>query len=178
MSLCYILQYFKTSTSKKITIHQRLRWRLTFFSNKVFLNYIPQTEEPERLQSPRSQRVGHDWLLYRLLPEDSISATRKVLVAYLCPTLCDPKDYSLPDSSVHGILQARILERVAISSSKGSSWFRDRNCVSHTDRWILYHCAIWKAHYLGMGKAYWRFYSEVTLLLVLKSSVIMPKKWP
>ena len=38
-----------------------------------------------------------------------------------CQTLCNPMDYSLPDSSVHGILQARILEWVAISSSRGSS---------------------------------------------------------
>ena len=37
-------------------------------------------------------------------------------------TLCDPMDYSLPGSSVHGILQARILEWVAISFSWGSSW--------------------------------------------------------
>ena len=36
-------------------------------------------------------------------------------------TLCDPEDYSLPGSSVHGIFQARILEGVAISSSRGSS---------------------------------------------------------
>ena len=41
-----------------------------------------------------------------------------VLVAQLCPTLCDPIDCSLPDSSVHGVLQARILEWVAISFSK------------------------------------------------------------
>ena len=38
-----------------------------------------------------------------------------------CPTLCNPKDYSLSGFSVHGILQARILEWVAISSSNGSS---------------------------------------------------------
>ena len=40
------------------------------------------------------------------------------------PTLCDPMDdyyYSLPGSSVHGIFQARILEQVAMSSSRGSS---------------------------------------------------------
>ena len=41
-----------------------------------------------------------------------------VLVAQLCPTLCDPIDCSPPDSSVHGVLQARILECVAISFSK------------------------------------------------------------
>ena len=42
-----------------------------------------------------------------------------------CLTLCDPKDCSLPGSSNHGILQARILERVAISFSRGSSQPRD-----------------------------------------------------
>ena len=41
------------------------------------------------------------------------------LVAQSCPTLCDPMDCSLPGSSVHGILQARILEWVAMPSSRG-----------------------------------------------------------
>ena len=45
----------------------------------------------------------------------------KVLVAQTCLTLFDPLDPSLPGSSVHGILQARILEWVAISFSRGSS---------------------------------------------------------
>ena len=40
------------------------------------------------------------------------------LVAQLCSTLCDPMDYSPPGSSVHGFLQARILERLAISYSR------------------------------------------------------------
>ena len=44
-----------------------------------------------------------------------------VLAAQLFPTLCDSMNYSLPGSSVHGILQARILEWVAISFSRGSS---------------------------------------------------------
>ena len=43
-----------------------------------------------------------------------------------CPTLCDPKDYT-----VHGILQARILEWVAFPFSRGSSQPRDRTQVSH-----------------------------------------------
>ena len=46
---------------------------------------------------------------------------RKSEVAQLCPTLCDPMDYNLPGSSVHGIFQARVLEWVAISISRGSS---------------------------------------------------------
>ena len=45
----------------------------------------------------------------------------KVLVAQLCLTLCDPMGYSPPVSSVHGILQARILEWIAMTSSRGSS---------------------------------------------------------
>ena len=43
-----------------------------------------------------------------------------------CPTLCSPMDRSLSGSSVHGILQARILEWIAMSSSRGSSWPRDQ----------------------------------------------------
>ena len=44
----------------------------------------------------------------------------------LCPTLCNPMDCSLPASSVHGILQARMLEWVAMPSSWGSSQPRDQ----------------------------------------------------
>ena len=62
--------------------------------------------------------------------------------------LCDPMYYSLPGSSVHGIFQARILERIAISSSRGSSQPRDWTCVSCVPcvgRWILYHWDTWEA---------------------------------
>ena len=55
----------------------------------------------------------------------------KLLVAKLCPTLCDPIDCSPPVSSVHGILQARILERVAIPFSRGSSRCRDQTHISY-----------------------------------------------
>ena len=54
----------------------------------------------------------------------------KVKVAQSCPTLCDPMDCSLPHSSVHGIFQARVLEWVAISFSRGSSRPRDRTQIS------------------------------------------------
>ena len=50
----------------------------------------------------------------------------KVLVTQFCPTLYDTMDCSLPGSSVHGILQARILEWVAMPSSRGSSQPRNR----------------------------------------------------
>ena len=54
----------------------------------------------------------------------------KANVAQSCPTVCDPTDCSPPDSSVHGILQARILERVAVPFSSGSSQPRNRPGVS------------------------------------------------
>ena len=50
--------------------------------------------------------------------------------AQSCPTLCDPMDCSPPGSSVHGSLQARILEWVAIPFSRESSWPRDQTRVS------------------------------------------------
>ena len=53
-----------------------------------------------------------------------------MLVDQSCPTLCNPLDCSPPGSSVYGILQARILEWVAISFSRGSSQPRDRTQVS------------------------------------------------
>ena len=59
-------------------------------------------------------------------------------VAQLCLTLCN---CSLPVSSVHGILQARLLERVAISFSRGTSQPRDQtgvSCISSIGRQILY----------------------------------------
>ena len=49
-----------------------------------------------------------------------------VVVTQLCPILCDLMYYSLPGSSVHGILQARVLEWVAIPFSTGSSKPKDR----------------------------------------------------
>ena len=56
-----------------------------------------------------------------------------VLIAQSCPTLCDPMDYSSSGSSVHGILQARMLEWIAIPFSRGSSQPRD---------WIQVSCII------------------------------------
>ena len=60
----------------------------------------------------------------------------------LCPTLCNPLDCSPPGSSVHGILQAKILEWVAFPLFRGSSWLRDPAHISHVScigRQVLYH---------------------------------------
>ena len=71
-------------------------------------------------------------------------------VAQSCLTLCDPIDCNLPGSSVHGIFQARILEWITISFSRGSSrlpgWgLPGLNLHLLHCRWILYHWATWEA---------------------------------
>ena len=67
------------------------------------------------------------------------------LVAQSCLTLCDPMDCSPPGSSVHGILQARIPEWVAIAFPRGSSGPRDQTQVSHVAGRLL---TVW-----GTGEA-------------------------
>ena len=66
-------------------------------------------------------------------------------VTHSCPTLWDPMDYSSPGSSVHRILQVRILEWVPISYFRGSSRPRDGTSISRNGRQILYHWASWEA---------------------------------
>ena len=67
----------------------------------------------------------------------------EVLVVQSCLTLCNPMDYSLPGSSVHGISQARILEWVAIPFSRGSPQPRDWTWVSCIAGWFF---TIWASH--------------------------------
>ena len=76
---------------------------------------------------------------------------------YACSVVSASMDCSPPGSSVHRISQTRILEWVAISSSRGSSWLRDRTCISFSFciyRQILYHWAAWRAHppHVSFGK--------------------------
>ena len=81
---------------------------------------------------PNGQRISY--LTAAAFAADSFSITVLsevcVLVSLLCLTLCDPMDSSPPGSSVHGILQARMLEWVAIPFFRGSSRPRDQPQVS------------------------------------------------
>ena len=65
----------------------------------------------------------------------SNSACVRAMSLQSCPTLSDPIDHSPPGSSVDGVLQARILEWVAMPSFRGSSPLRDRTCVSWVSHW-------------------------------------------
>ena len=85
-------------------------------------------------------------------------------VSQLCSTLRNPMDYSLPGSSVHGIFQARVLEWVVISSSKGSSQLRDQNWVS---RIAGRRFTIW-----ATGKPYFIFYPT----LIVRQTILWQYK--
>ena len=81
----------------------------------------------------------------------SFNPFTEVVVVYSlsCVRLYDPRDCGLPGSSVHGTSQARILEWVTISFSKGSSLPGDPTCVSCIGRHNLYHWASGKVLYRG-----------------------------
>ena len=76
------------------------------------------------------------------------SHLQSLLVTQSCLTLCDHMDCSPPGFSIHAIVQARILEWVAVSYPRRSSWSRDWthiSCISYVGRQILYHWATWEA---------------------------------
>ena len=85
--------------------------------------------------------------------------------------LCDPMYYSLPGSSVHGIFQARLLEWVAIPSSRESSQPRDQapvSCISCIGRCILYHFTTWEIHSMGFNK-YMMSYIHNCMILTVRT---------
>ena len=94
---------------------------------------------------------AESWDIFHLFIQDgNWEVTELHSVTQSCLTLCDPMDCSPPGSSAHGILQARILEWVAMPSSRGYSQPRDRtpfSSVSCIDRWVLlpvHHLRSWR----------------------------------
>ena len=110
------------------------RTSLTSAWLKLSQNYATsKTMSVQSLSISSLSQVGETWIaIWRLsLPPQVPSPSQvKVLVTQLCLTLCDPMDYSSMGSSVHGILQARILEWAAIPFSRGSSPSWNRTWVS------------------------------------------------
>ena len=110
------------------------------------LCYLPDKGRRQKIKVIKNQR-----------PCNSISQGLMASIPPVCvcmctqrPTVCEPMDCSPPGSSVHGILWARMLERVAIPFCRGSSQPRSWTCVSFVfciGRQILYFCAIWEAQY-------------------------------
>ena len=113
------------SSDLKILIHP------LFMTTAAFILVPPTTiSHSDSCQFPNCSPCSHS-----VVPTPH--RQQKVKVAQSCPTLCDPMDYSLPRSSLHGILQARILEWVTIVFSRGSSQPSNETQVSC--RRILYH---------------------------------------
>ena len=99
----------------------------------------------------------------RLSPKHALSGKKDMpdcVVVIQSPSrvwLCDPMDCSLPGSSVHGILQARVLEWVTIPFSRGSSWPRD---------WIQVSCIAGRFFTIWANReAHAWLSTELTLLL-------------
>jgi len=90
-----------------------------------------------------------------------------------CLTLCDPLDCSPPGFSVHGFLQARILEWIHMPSSRVSSWPRDQTCVSYVfwiGRWVLHTSSTWVAFLVTSPT--WEKICERDLKLTQRSSIV------
>ena len=137
-----------------------------------FLSHIFPWEGLHTLILQPLQNINGEYLLSSLVPffhplsSDHLPPTSqflpvfpalkvKVLVAQLWPTLGDRMDCSLPGSSVHGLLQARILEWVAMHFSRGSSWPRDWTWVSHiVGRWFT----IWATREVSSLSLFYLFF--------------------
>ena len=99
-----------------------LKLKMTWYS--INWNNWWRSKKKTKMKTNHDQETVKFWLLL-------FSFKKWIESAQLCPTLCDPMDCSPPGSSVHGILQARILEWVAVPFSRGSFQPRDRTQVSN-----------------------------------------------
>ena len=91
-------------------------------------------------------------------------------VTQSCLTLCDPRDCSLPGSSIHEISQARILEWIAISISWGSSWPRDWTQVSHLAGRLF---TVWAIRESSKEKVCFLWLKRKKVLANLYNSILM-----
>ena len=110
-------------------------------ASHVFMNIFKQGSISRIIKDSGHMLFG--WILNPplLFNVHNLLKWKESEVAQSCPILCNPMDCSLPGSSIHWILQAGILECIAISFSRGSFWPRDQtrvSCVSCICRWVLY----------------------------------------
>ena len=118
-----------------------LNWTELKHDNQLLCNHIGKLGFKDRMILPTNIIFTKMLLIDKQKPISGVCINWNVIVAiYLlsCIWLFSyPIDCSPPGLSVHGISQARILEWVAISFSRGPSWPRDRICISCSGRWIL-----------------------------------------
>jgi len=134
--------------NKVLRQHQSeaLKDRYTFWQQKLCWEEGMQDQGVSKGQSfPGKEMI---WAKVKVYLEAWYKACSKVCLKWsmcyvlqLCLTLCDPMHHIPPCSTLHGILQARILEWVAVSSSRGSSQPKDWTCISYVScivRQVLY----------------------------------------
>ena len=108
------------------------------------LPYCSPPRSPFPIKSLALSACVSPWTIhFQVLGKSPLSDRRRgfPFLQQLCPTLGDPMDYNLADSSVRGILQARILKWTAISFSRASSQPKDPtgiSCVSRIGRWVFF----------------------------------------
>ena len=92
--------------------------------------HVAQSPHSKRPRTAKINKQTHFYRKYMVVQERRISGKKSESESEVVSDYCDPMDCSLPGFSVHGILQARVLEWVAIAFSRGSSRSRDRTRVS------------------------------------------------
>ena len=114
----------KESSSDIVTTYCFLKesWNInvSFHESYIYQKYTYYAWESVLLRIQKLSKYSEDVCVHVRTSEVTLS----------CPTLCDLMDCSLPGSSIHGIFQARVLEWVTISFSRGSSPPRDQTQVS------------------------------------------------
>ena len=111
ISQARILEWVAISFSRGSSQPSGLNLHLLYCGQNFYFFFFLTTEPP-----------GKPFYIFTSVQFSSVTQS--------CPTLCDPMNCSLPGCSVHGILQARMLEWVAISFSRGSSQPRNQTQVS------------------------------------------------
>ena len=124
---CIFLSSFSSKSYPSFKGHPKYYFLSEAFPDPFYWKWFKPSLNPCEYDAVSAHLLGQ-WMLCVVC-----------VCARLCSAFCDPVDCSPPGSSVHGILQARPLEWVAISYSRGSSWPRDQTCVSCTARQGLYH---------------------------------------
>ena len=145
---------------------------------QFILSYIHKFSHPNHLFHIWSINKSYKFYFLSIPLQQSPNCMLNLLLSVLCiqsySTFCDPTDCSPPDSSIHRIFQARILEWVAISSSsRGSSWPSGNLlcllCFLHCETDSL-HCAAWEV----VTRALFRVHHLLVLKYVLYSQVYFP----
>ena len=128
----------------------KIRWRRERLPTSVFwLGEFHELYSPwGHKESDTTEGLSHTHKDNQQEPElTTLLFVFAVQLLSCIPLLRDPMGCSPPGPSVFGIFQARILDRVAISFSRGSSQPGNRTQVACIGRWILYHWATWETRH-------------------------------